>query len=136
MRAGRVLVVVAVGVALAISTASRVHVWTDEQRLWADAAEKAPRKPRPWVNLGKQYQLAGDTTRAKRAYETAIALASDPSRGRDERVAGRAIAEANLALLWSAQGFNGAKALIASAAARLPYEVSIARASAAIAAHP
>ena len=95
-RAACLAIMVAVGMALAISTGTRVRVWQSETRLWADAAQKAPRKPRAFVNLGNQYAFAGDRVRARAAYEQASVLALDPTRFPDERIYGYGIAQANL----------------------------------------
>lgn len=93
-RIGRVSILVVVGVAWAALTTLRLETWQDERRLWADAVQQAPTLPRPWVNLGRQYQLQGQTALAADAYRTALRLAE----ARSDRSAW-GFAAANLALL-------------------------------------
>lgn len=95
---------VVVGLLLSLITASRVPVWGDEARLWSEATRQSPQKPRPWVNLANMLANRGATDMAIRTYQTAIRRASLPSRSRNERVLGRALAEANLAILTFRQG--------------------------------
>ena len=96
--------ILAVGVALSASTASRVHLWADERLLWADAVRKAPEKPRPWVNLGNQYSREHLDNLAEDAYVRATSLAENPSRLPDERAYGFSLAQANLAQLEVKRG--------------------------------
>lgn len=111
-----------VGIAWVLTTALRAPIWTDERALWADAVAKAPQKPRPYVNLGKQYHLRGAGWLAEGAYREAIRISQAPTRSQDERVIGRALAEANLALVRLADGdLTGARSLIAVAHDRVPW---------------
>ena len=80
MRGVRVALLIVVGMVLTISTAMRVHVFRDERLIWQDAASKAPEKPRPWINLGRQYALLGGHSLARWSYEQAIELAAAPER--------------------------------------------------------
>lgn len=109
MRALGFILVTVVGVALAASTAARVHLWTDGERLlWADAARKAPEKPRPWVNLGNQYGRNGLDELAEDAYTHATELAENPARLSDERAYGYSLAQANVAQLEVKHGDRAA----------------------------
>lgn len=104
MRRWRIGLVCAVGMVLAVLTAARVHVWGDERALWAEAVSRAPLKPRPWVNLGRQYQLHGQALLAADAYREALRVAQRPGRAMDERIATEAIALINLSVLRSDRG--------------------------------
>ena len=61
--------------ALAAATAARSAVWRDEVSLWADAAAKAPRKPRPHLNLGVAHYQRGRVDDAIRELRLAVELA-------------------------------------------------------------
>jgi tetratricopeptide (TPR) repeat protein len=61
--------------ALAAATAARNAVWRDEVSLWADAARKAPRKPRPHLNLGVAWHERGRVDDAIRELRIAAELA-------------------------------------------------------------
>jgi len=75
----------ALGVALVIagvfgvSTAARNQVWQSALALWADASQKAPEKPRIWVNYGTALHFAGRYDEAVKAYDRALALGYDPT---------------------------------------------------------
>ena len=123
----RVVVAAVLGMLL-LSTAGRLCVWRDARRVWAEAVRLAPDKPRPWVNLGRVYQLRGHDALAIDAYETAMRLSLQPSRGPDERVIGRSMAEANLALIRFTSGDRAdAEALVAAALTRNPSDPDLAR---------
>lgn len=126
MRVIRTLILGAVGMALAVSTATRVWTFSEEGRLWADAVQQAPEKPRVWANLGRQAALRGDRAQAQFAYERAIRLGEQPGRAFDEQRAVVGVAEANLALLHFYGGeTNTARHLIARAVDRLPGDPAI-----------
>ena len=95
---------VVVGLTWSLLTADRARLWgTSERAVWADAVAKAPMKPRPWINLGREYARLGAEDLAREAYETASALSQDVRRPLTEQVYGFGFAEANLALLmWEA----------------------------------
>lgn len=97
-RLGLVLFVLVVGLRWGLTTSSQVALWTDERAIWAEAVRLAPNKPRPWVNLGRQYDFTGDQGLAEMAYLRAIDLAASPLRSPDEQRFGRAFAMANLAI--------------------------------------
>ncbi len=59
------------------ATVARNGVWTDELRLWSDAAAKSPAHPVVRLNLGTEYARRGDTARALSEYEEAIRLQPD-----------------------------------------------------------
>jgi Flp pilus assembly protein TadD len=73
--------VVGVAVAGALGTATwyRNDVWKSALNLWKDASEKAPDKPRIWVNLGTALHFAGRFDDAVKAYDRSVALGSDPT---------------------------------------------------------
>src|SRR5207237_8314713 len=50
-------------------TMHRNVVWHGEAALWRDAAQKAPGKLRPHLNLGALYQVRGEHQRAITEYE-------------------------------------------------------------------
>lgn len=72
---------VAAGLALAALTAARVEVWQSEERLWAEAVERAPGKLRPLLQLAR---VSGDR-RALELLDRAKALAPDDPRVASER---------------------------------------------------
>ena len=104
MRREGVLLLLAVGVLWGALSAQRARRWTDEAALWREATVRAPTKPRPWINLGKQAHLAGDTVAAERAYWIAWGVACRPDRVLGECRIGRVLAETNLAILRMDQG--------------------------------
>lgn len=123
------LLVAVVGTACLSTTASRVDRWRGGNlALWQDATVTSPAKPRPWVNLGREYAITRDLEPAAAAYEAAIRTASVPTRGRDERLNARAIAEANLGVLRYQQGRpDDGAALITAAHDRVVTDPNIAR---------
>lgn len=122
----RTVLLLAVGITWLILTAQRVILWTDDGRLWADAVQQAPLKPRPWLHLGASVALQGDTARATRLFHFARGLARSPERSRDEQVIGQAAAEVNLALLAARDGrLQDARNWITHAQARLPGDAAL-----------
>ncbi|HEY6001690.1 MAG TPA: tetratricopeptide repeat protein, partial [Anaeromyxobacter sp.] len=73
-RAGAAAIAAAalVAIALGIATHVRNEVWRDQLSLWADAAAKSPRKPRPLNNLGAALSEAGRADEAAQAFLAAI----------------------------------------------------------------
>ena len=53
---------------LALQTRAYASVWQSDLTLWAHAAQQAPRKPRPWVNLGSFLVQAGRLEAARAAW--------------------------------------------------------------------
>jgi hypothetical protein len=51
------------------ATIARNTVWTDELKLWTDAAEKSPAHPVVRLNLGTEYARRGDSGRALAEYQ-------------------------------------------------------------------
>ena len=101
------------------ATWTRAQLWLSERALWTDAAHHAPDKPRPWVNLGKQYALDGAPALAADAYERGLTAAQKPGRSKDEQVFGVGIAAANLAILRCQGGdLEGAQAIVRPLLAR------------------
>jgi hypothetical protein len=84
---------------LALTTSARVVVWQDERRVWTEATERSPLKPRPWINLGVQYERVGATAAARVCYERALVVSQAVARSADERDRGVRIARANLTRL-------------------------------------
>jgi protein O-mannosyl-transferase len=76
-RAGAALAVLVLG-GLAIGLVSRSRVWSSEETLWRDAAEKVPDNARILTNLGLALQAKGDLKGAEEAYERALPLATLP----------------------------------------------------------
>jgi tetratricopeptide (TPR) repeat protein len=76
-------VALAVGLVIAgvlgVSTAARNQVWQSALALWADASQKAPEKPRIWVNYGTALHFANRFDEAVKAYDGALALGYDPT---------------------------------------------------------
>jgi hypothetical protein len=75
------MLVMAVGVALsvvvlfsAVTVRSRVALWADPARLWADAVSKAPGSSRAWTNLGAAYLDRHDDRAAMQAFRRALTL--------------------------------------------------------------
>lgn len=96
---------VVVGIGLLLITASRLQIRHSERAIWQQAVAHSPEKPRPWVNLGRQYALDGAAASAADAYRTAIDLAEQPARLRVEgAMRGHHTARLNLALLHADQG--------------------------------
>lgn len=112
---------VAVGAILALLTTGRVAIYHDEPRLWAEAVQRAPEKPRPLINLGRQYAIEGDAVRAEQAFARAAVLATRPTRGRDDQRYAWGFALTNLSVLWAQQGRrNEAITLSATVLQRYP----------------
>jgi tetratricopeptide (TPR) repeat protein len=59
------------------ATFARNSVWTDEVRLWEDAAGKSPGKTWVQIKLGNAYQKKGLLNRAAERYRIAIRLSPD-----------------------------------------------------------
>ncbi len=76
--AGAVLALAAVG-GLGAATAVRNQVWQSALALWADASQKAPQKPRIWVNYGTALHFAGRYDEAVKAYDRALSFGFDPT---------------------------------------------------------
>lgn len=123
MRSALIVVVVVLWAAI---TAHRVMVWTDERALWADAARKAPEKPRPWINLGNQYLHLGADSLAAITYQHAKGLALASGRSRSERIVGGALADVNLGIVRLRQGRRSeGLSLIRQTAERLPTNAEV-----------
>ena len=73
-----IAVVLCAWCALGTTTYMRSRVWQSDFALWRDAADKAPQKPRPWINLALALEQAGDLDQAMRAHQTALALSFQP----------------------------------------------------------
>jgi tetratricopeptide (TPR) repeat protein len=64
---------------LGLATAERNKVWQSALALWKDASDKAPEKPRIWVNYGTALHFAGRFDQAVVAYDRALSLGFDPT---------------------------------------------------------
>ena len=119
------LAILAVGLVWGLTASHRTdHVWADERRIWTDAVQQAPEKPRPWVNLGNQYGNRGQLDLASDAYRTASALAQRPGRSREEQTIGWSLSETNLALVDAHRGdVEGAHLRVTAVLARLYVEL-------------
>ena len=71
--------------ALASEASARAQVWRDPVVLWQDALEKAPRHPRPWVNLGMARARAGDHLAAIELYDQGVVLDGNFQEGHHNR---------------------------------------------------
>lgn len=91
MKKAIVAVVVLAWVAI---TAARVHVYGDERLVWMEAVQQAPLKPRPWINLGRQFALVGADHIAEQYYGRAMSLAT--ARPELERQRSITLAQANV----------------------------------------
>lgn len=112
----RLLVIVIWCAVCVHQTGRRVAIFSDERVLWTDAVQKAPTKPRPWVNLGVQYAREGHDGLAEYAFREAIAAAANPDRPTEEQYLGRILGAANLATLrLNAGDIDGAAAILATA---------------------
>ncbi|MEW6756012.1 MAG: tetratricopeptide repeat protein, partial [Candidatus Latescibacterota bacterium] len=78
---------------LAVVTAERVPVWTDELTLWQDAAPRAPLMLKPQLRLGDALAERGRAEEAEAAYLHAVALRPQHPGVRN-----------NLGLLYARQG--------------------------------
>lgn len=116
-RAIGVTVAVVVGLLWGLTTTARARVWASPRTLWIEAVRVAPEKPRPWINLGREYALDGDDLLAIWAYQEARRLARLPGRSRHEQVYGIGYAGANLALVhWDRGEHDQALTVIAETA--------------------
>ncbi len=56
------------------ATFSRNALWNDARTLWQDVVNKSPSKARAHYNLGRVYEVKGDSEEAVRQYEIALGL--------------------------------------------------------------
>lgn len=91
-------------ITLAALTFSHNRVWTDPVLLWQQAVDRAPTKPRPYINLGIAYEGVGDDRAAWVAYRQAHVLSRDPRRHPVQQAFVKAAAEVNLAHLYAKYG--------------------------------
>lgn len=85
-------------------THARARTWQNNLTLWTDAGEKAPRRPRAFINIGIARELVGDWQGAEQAYLQAIVLSGQPHLTRYQQVFHRAAGEVNLARLYAQTG--------------------------------
>lgn len=72
-----VYVMLAAVLALSGAAYARNSVWQDGVRLWSNAVEGSPNKPRPHYSLGAAFMDQGRTDEAVNEYKTAIRLKPD-----------------------------------------------------------
>ena len=90
--------------ALAVVTYRRSLVWQSENALWTDAVSSSPEMPRPHLNLGLEYEKAGDLQRALAEFDTAERLSYASYRNGKHQRMSRVAARSNIALIWLVQG--------------------------------
>ena len=96
----------AVGVVYATLAVQRLALWrSGEIALWHDAAVQS-QGPRPWVQLGNLYRVAGRVDEADYAYVIAIEHA-EAYRSGFEGIVGGAVARANRGILYREACGNG-----------------------------
>ena len=61
---------------IVLATQHRVEVFQTDHSLWADAVQKAPFKPRPWINYAHELEKAGHYPEALVGFLYASDLAS------------------------------------------------------------
>lgn len=89
---------------LALLTLSQNRVWTDDVRLWQNAARFAPLKPRPFINLGRALEAAGDDAGAEAAYLRAADLSYAQRKDSIPFAFAYSAAHTNLAHLYAKYG--------------------------------
>lgn len=97
----RILAVVAV-ISMMAAAARRAELWADPLRLWKDAAEKSPLKPRPRLNYARALAESGDWESAAAEYRKAMEVAN--GRPAWERMMARQIAIVNLSQMLLRNG--------------------------------
>lgn len=72
----KIMISVCIIVALLLSgaTLARNQLWRDPITMWQDVKQKAPKNPRVWTNLGKEYSLRKMHREAIAEYKTSIEL--------------------------------------------------------------
>ena len=85
-------------------TLVRASAWQSELTLWSDAVRQAPKKPRPWINLGLAKERAGDIEGAFLAHQTALALAYQPRLTEYQRKFSRVASMTNIARMLAQHG--------------------------------
>lgn len=89
---------------LSLTTLVRCTVWTSDLRLWADALDKTPDKPRAILNDARAHELAGEDAYAEARYRAVFWLTLDDRRPLVVRRFALAAAETNLAHLAMKRG--------------------------------
>ena len=93
---------------LTTATYARSQTWHSELTLWTDAADRAPAKPRPFINLGLAKEYSGDLAGAFLAQQTALALSFQPRLTQYQQRFSRVASETNLARLLAITDREGA----------------------------
>lgn len=116
MRCLRRGAVVVLGLCLLLSTAARVQTWGSPWHLWATAVAHSPEKPRPRINLAREYEARGAEGLAAYEYRQAISLSHHAARMRVEGpMRSGDVARLNLARLSAAAGrYDEALTLLAA----------------------
>lgn len=68
------LVLIVVVAPLSIAAYKRNLVWRDGIMLWRDVVEKSPEKDRGYINLGREYAIAGLFDEAEREFKKVLSL--------------------------------------------------------------
>lgn len=71
----KTLVVVVVAGLWLVATTDQIRIGRDPLQVWTNAVQQAPLKPRPWVNLGSEYEARGASGLREYAYNQAMGLA-------------------------------------------------------------
>ena len=104
MLSGRLIRIIAVCAVLAGFTVARLPVWRSDITLWSDAAAKAPTKVRTHINIGRQWDVAGELGLAEREYRAAVTMSFNPRYPEHRALEARCAAETNLAHLLMKRG--------------------------------
>lgn len=122
MRLLRLMCVVSILGLLASVTHVRTQAWQSDYTVWADAAGKAPLRPRPRINYGRAAVRAGDLDLGRQQFVAAIHLSSDPRRSAYQRAFSFALASSNLAHVLNISGQQmAALDILNTAIAEQPY---------------
>ena len=89
---------------LAVLTFAQNRLWTDEVRLWQNAVQFAPVKPRPYINLGRALEAVGNDRGAFVAYQRAVDLSDVHRQDSLMWAFAHAAAQTNLAHLYAKHG--------------------------------
>ena len=87
-----------------MATIARNYQYRNTVSLWEDVVSKSLSKPRPRLNLGRAYQIAGDGNQAMREFQNAALLAMATDRPKDERLMVRQFAAVNMGEMLMSTG--------------------------------
>lgn len=89
---------------LIAATVMRNRDYRSEIALWHDTADKSPRKPRVWNNLGYAYLTAGKYREARDAFRTAVRLKPDFEKARNNLADVEDVLKRDLMRRWVLEG--------------------------------